>query len=184
MKKYIKHFITITKHKFVVMKWCFRMGIYLRGILHDLSKYSFIEFFSSAKYFCGTSSPIDKEKKAKGYSLAWQNHQNKNKHHWEYWVDWKNGNIYGVKIPFKYVIEMFCDFVGAGKVYSKDKWTIREPLSYFYKVKDNRVYNKETEEFFEDLLLKLSTTGNEKDFFKWFKYNKKQLRKKYEGEKK
>ena len=42
--------ITITKHKYYVMKFCFKCGLYKRGVLHDLSKYSFIEFFSSAKY--------------------------------------------------------------------------------------------------------------------------------------
>ena len=65
MKKYIKHFITITKHKYYVMKFCFKCGIYKRGIMHDLSKYGITEFFSSAKYFQGNSSPIDAEKKKK-----------------------------------------------------------------------------------------------------------------------
>lgn len=81
MKKYIKHFITITKHMYYVRKFCFKCGFYKRGLLHDLSKYSPIEFFSSARYFQGTSSPIDAEKKAKGYSLAWQHHKGHNPHH-------------------------------------------------------------------------------------------------------
>ena len=87
MNKYIKHFITITKHKFYVMKFCFKCGLYKHGLLHDLSKYGKTEFFSSAKYFQGTSSPIDAEKNEKGYSLAWQHHKGHNPHHWEYWID-------------------------------------------------------------------------------------------------
>ena len=63
MKKYIKHFMTITKHKYYVMKFCFKCRLYKRGIMHDLSKYSLTEFFSSARYFQGTSSPIDAEKR-------------------------------------------------------------------------------------------------------------------------
>ena len=39
MNKYIKHFITITRHKYYVMKFCFKCGLYKRGLLHDLSKY-------------------------------------------------------------------------------------------------------------------------------------------------
>ena len=35
----IKHFITITKHRHLVMKLCFKMGLYKQGLLHDLSKY-------------------------------------------------------------------------------------------------------------------------------------------------
>lgn len=63
IEKYLKHFETITKHKFYVMKFCFKCGKYKRGLLHDLSKYGITEFCSSAKYFQGTSSPIDAEKK-------------------------------------------------------------------------------------------------------------------------
>ena len=42
--KAIKHFKTITKHKFYVMKLCFRFGLYKQGLLHDLSKYTWSEF--------------------------------------------------------------------------------------------------------------------------------------------
>lgn len=42
--KYIKHFVTITKHKWYVMRFCFKCGLYRRGILHDLSKYGLTEF--------------------------------------------------------------------------------------------------------------------------------------------
>ena len=34
------HFKTITSHKFLVMKYCFKVGLYKQGFLHDLSKYS------------------------------------------------------------------------------------------------------------------------------------------------
>ena len=80
MNKYWKHFKTIVKHKYYVGKFCFKCGYYTRGILHDLSKFGFTEFFSSAKYFQGTSSPIDAEKKATGHSLAWQHHKGHNPH--------------------------------------------------------------------------------------------------------
>ena len=38
------HFQVITRHKWEVMKNCFRMGLYKQGLLHDLSKYSPEEF--------------------------------------------------------------------------------------------------------------------------------------------
>ena len=38
------HFKTITKHKLMVMRYCFRIGLYKQGLLHDLSKYSPAEF--------------------------------------------------------------------------------------------------------------------------------------------
>ncbi|MDE7068316.1 MAG: catalase, partial [Schaedlerella arabinosiphila] len=38
------HFRTITKHKMLVMKECFQVGLYRQGLLHDLSKYTWTEF--------------------------------------------------------------------------------------------------------------------------------------------
>ena len=38
------HFETITRHKLLVMKYCFACGLYEQGLAHDLSKYSPTEF--------------------------------------------------------------------------------------------------------------------------------------------
>ena len=164
MNKYIKHFITITKHKYYVMKFCFKCGLYKRGLLHDLSKYSLTEFFSSARYFQGTSSPIDAEKREKGYSLAWQHHKGHNPHHWEYWIDnvgtYKNTPC---KIPIEYVIEMICDWLGAGIVYSKQRPNYNqpyvEPLEYYNKCKTERIFHEETQELIEFYLNMIANKG-------------------------
>nr|DAX05649.1 MAG TPA: hypothetical protein [Bacteriophage sp.] len=164
MNKYVKHFITITRHKYYVMKFCFKCGLYKRGLLHDLSKYSLTEFFSSARYFQGTSSPIDAEKKEKGYSLAWQHHKGHNPHHWEYWIDnigtYKNTPC---KIPIEYVIEMICDWLGAGIVYSKQKPNYNqpyiEPLEYYDKCKNERIFHEETQELIEFYLNMIANKG-------------------------
>lgn len=142
-----KHFKTVCKHKAVVYKECKACGIAWQGIIHDLSKFSRTEFIPSANYFQGTGSPIEKEKAVKGYSEAWLHHKGHNKHHWEWWTDFdKNGGIIAQKIPSKYVIEMVCDWVGAGMVYSKEKWTQAEPLNYYNKVRSGRHFHPETEE--------------------------------------
>ena len=39
-----RHFRTITEHKILVMKNCFRVGLYRQGLFHDMSKYSPEEF--------------------------------------------------------------------------------------------------------------------------------------------
>ena len=65
------HLKTITKHKIAVTKLCFRCGLYKQGLLHDLSKYSWVEFSAGARYYQGNRSPIDREKEVKGYSLGW-----------------------------------------------------------------------------------------------------------------
>ncbi len=44
-----KHLKTINHHKWMVMKYCFRVGLYKQGLLHDLSKYSWTEFSVGVK---------------------------------------------------------------------------------------------------------------------------------------
>ena len=56
MNKIIGHFKTITTHKWVVMKECFKIGLYKQGLLHDMSKYGFTEFIPMT--FMHEYSPI------------------------------------------------------------------------------------------------------------------------------
>lgn len=44
MKKCIQHFILIIFHKYYVGIECFKMGLFWQGIIHDLSKFSKVEF--------------------------------------------------------------------------------------------------------------------------------------------
>jgi hypothetical protein len=125
------HLKIITKHKFYVMIECFKLGLYWQGLVHDLSKYSFAEFWNSAKYFQGTGTPVAAEKDAIGYSVSWLHHKGRNPHHWEYWTDFRNGPIYAIPIPKKYIQEMFCDMIGASKAYLKGTFNRKEPLVYF-----------------------------------------------------
>lgn len=66
----IKHFRTITKHRHAVIRHCFRAGIPLQGLLHDLSKYSPTEFIPGARFWQGTRSPNEAEREKYGYSAA------------------------------------------------------------------------------------------------------------------
>lgn len=163
MKKYFKYFKTICKHKWFVFKECFACGIVWQGIVHDMSKFGKTEFFSSAKYFCGDKSPHYGDAAENGYSLVWLHHKGHNKHHWEFWTDFneEDGSIEVNKIPYKYVVEMVCDWVGAGKVYSKDKWTNSSPIEYYYKVRKGRHFNKKTETLIVHFLRVIENKGLE-----------------------
>ena len=50
MKYFIKHLNVVNRHRFEVFKLCCKCGFPLRGLLHDLSKYSYTEFSESIKY--------------------------------------------------------------------------------------------------------------------------------------
>ena len=137
----IKHFKTITKHKYLVGKYCFKLGLYWQGIIHDLSKYSFTEFYNGAKYYQGYRSPIDQERAIKGYSEAWLHHK-RNKHHIVYWNDIGNP----VPIPKKYIKEMVCDRIAAGMVYCGKDFKSENPLNFFLKGKEQYNMNQESKE--------------------------------------
>ena len=111
----ISHFRTITKHRHKVVALCFKAGIPIRGLLHDLSKYTLTEFICGAKFYQGTRSPNEMERETYGYSKAWLHHKGRNRHHFEYWTDYniKTRCVEPVKMPLKFVIEMFCDRVAA-----------------------------------------------------------------------
>ena len=114
------HFRTITEHKIMVMKNCFRVGLIKQGLLHDLSKYSWEEFKTGVKYYQGNRSPNAAEKEAVGYSAAWLHHKGRNKHHFEYWIDFapdKERGLIGNKMPLRYLVEMVMDRIAASKVY-------------------------------------------------------------------
>lgn len=100
--KAVQHFRTITKHKILVMKECFRVGLYRQGLLHDMSKYGWTEFRVGCKYYQGTRSPNNAERETLGYSSAWLHHKGRNKHHYEYWIDYGlDGKkaLIGMKMP-------------------------------------------------------------------------------------
>ena len=114
-----KHFKTITKHRHKVILHCMKAGIFWQGLFHDLSKYSPTEFLAGAKYYQGTRSPNEKERETIGYSLAWMHHKGRNRHHFEYWTDYNPATKLNtpVKMPAKYLAEMFCDRVAASKIF-------------------------------------------------------------------
>lgn len=142
----IKHFKTIFRHKVIVCRECIACGETWRGLMHDNSKFGLTEFVPSAKHFQGNRSPIEAEKDETGYSIAWQHHMGHNPHHWEYWIDFDSqGHIIANKIPYSYVVEMVCDWVGAGKVYAQGKWKQNEPFDYYNKVRAGRHFHPETE---------------------------------------
>ena len=158
-----KHFKTVARHRKIVRQECKACGIWWRGLVHDLSKYSPTEFSESANHFQGNRSPIEASKEScNGYSLAWQHHMGHNPHHWEYWIDYgKEGEIIPQKIPFVYVVEMICDWIGAGKVYSKEEWTQHEPLNYYMKVRAGRHFHPDTENLIMAFLYAIDESGLE-----------------------
>ena len=67
-------------------------------------------------------------------------------------------------MPYRYIVEMFCDRVAASKVYLQDAYTDDAPLAYFERGKKNRLIHPETSATIEKLLKMLSVKGEEYTF--------------------
>lgn len=162
-----KHFKTITYHKYLVAKGCFRIGLYKQGILHDLSKYSPSEFLVGARYYQGNRSPNNAEREEKGYSSAWLHHKGRNKHHYEYWLDYQSGveaKIVPVPMPDKYIAEMIMDRIAASKVYRGKEYTDKDPLEYYLLGKGSGLLHPDTAEKMEQMLIMLAQKGEAETF--------------------
>ena len=162
----IKHFKTITRHRHRVIAHCKKAGIFWQGLWHDMSKYSPVEFWNGAKYYFGTQSPNVGERKEKGYSTAWLHHKGRNRHHFEYWTDYNvvRHMVMPVKMPLRYLAEMFCDRVAASKIYKGKDYKDSDPYDYIINGKDHRVIHPETSDMLEKLLIMLRDEGEEKTF--------------------
>ena len=167
-----KHFKTITKHKFLVMGGCFKVGLYRQGLAHDLSKYSPIEFFTSAKYYLGTRSPINAERADKGYSDVWMHHKGRNRHHFEYWTDMNTETWqYETKpMPRKYLAEMVMDRRAASMTYLGKNYTPDAALNYYLEHPESKLMHPKTQRELEYILRMLAEKG-EKETFAYIKHD-------------
>lgn len=166
MNRFWGHLRTITKHRHLVMRHCFKAGIPWRGLLHDLSKYSPQEFIPGVRFYTGDRSPTAGERMKYGYSKAWMHHKGRNKHHYEYWSDFsfETHTNQPVKMPLVFVIEMFCDRVAACKVYQKERYTDSSALEYYRRRLGEEDMHPETSRLLGDLVTMLSEKGEKETF--------------------
>ncbi len=181
------HLRTITEHKIYVMKECFKVGFYWQGLTHDLSKYMPAELLEGFRYYDdGKSSPNNGERRDKGYSEAWMHHKGRNRHHFEYWLDYrepkkKDGGaahsrnrqtsnmdvssesfpLQAVQMPRKYVVEMLMDRIAASKNYNKESYTQHDPLAYFERGRGHYLMHPQTQKELHGMLRILDERGEE-----------------------
>lgn len=166
MNKAWQHFKTITHHRHLVMRQCFRVGLYWQGLLHDLSKYSPTEFRIGVRYYQGTRSPNAAEREEKGYSEAWMHHKGRNRHHFEYWTDLslETRQYEAVPMPRKYLVEMVMDRIAACKTYQGKNYTDGAPLAYLERSSEDRHFHPQTRQELLALLTLLRDQGEAETF--------------------
>ena len=107
--------------------------------------------------------------------MSWLHHKGRNKHHYEYWLDYSatpGGGIVGQKMPVRYVAEMFVDRVAASKTYMGENYTDQAPLEYYERGIDtlgNMIHPETAEQL--HLMLKLLAEHGEKYTFRYIRKN-------------
>lgn len=166
LKKFWGHLRTVTRHRHMVIRHCARAGILFQGLFHDLSKYSPTEFWQGVRFFDGTHSPTEDERRTLGYSLAWMHHKGRNRHHWEYWMDYsmEEKGYVAMPMPRRYLAEMLCDRIAASKIYNGAAYTDGSPLDYLMRGKIRDAMNPSTRELLERFLTQLRDEGEDAMF--------------------
>lgn len=178
LKKTFGHLKTIIIHKWWVFYYACKLGIPWRGIKHDMSKFSPVEFWESVRYWDGKSSPIPRCKLDRGYSLAWQHHKGHNSHHYEYWVDYLDTGGQAIKMPWKDVLEMTADWLGAGKAYQGKDFKLTGEYQYVREKLRTAKIHPDTAKFLRNLFKAFALEPNRLQHFKRFS---KEYQKTYES---
>jgi len=119
-------------------------------VLHDLSKLRPSELIPYARCFY-KSDGSKQYVPDNNFNFAWNDHQKRNKHHWQYWVLLNDsGKIEALPMSQRYIEEMVADWAGAGRAIT-GKWEVRE---WYEKNKDKMILHADTRERVEKLLNK------------------------------
>ncbi len=166
-----KHLALVTRHRHRVFLNCARCGLLYRGLVHDLSKFTPVEFFESARYFQGNRSPIGACRRDRGVSRAWLHHKGINKHHIEYWHD-VECDVHPM-MPYTYAVECVCDKLAATRIYSGKDYNDQKPLTHWVTYGCRVKGNPLTMEFIETVFRDISEHGE------GYVLNKKYMKKTY-----
>lgn len=156
--KFFGHLKTVLTHKWWVLYYSFQAGIPWQGFMHDWSKFHPIEFFEGVKYYNGKISPIDVCKKENGISLAWLHHKGRNPHHYEYWIDYLDKGGIPHEIPVKYVKELICDWIAAGRTYYGKDFTFEKEFNYVQTKLHISKINNRTAKYIYNVFWKMANT--------------------------
>lgn len=162
------HLKIVLTHKYWVFRYAAAAGIPVRGLLHDLSKFSPAEWTESVRYYSGVRSPIRDARAQNQFSAVWLHHRGRNRHHFEYWVDnTADGALITVPMPFLCALELICDRLGAARAYLKENFTVAEQLTRLDKdIDPSPLIHPQTKLFIRKMFEALNAAPNQKEFNK------------------
>lgn len=113
--RYLKY---VLRHKYYVFLECLSFGLVWQGITHDWTKFLPSEWGPYVQYFYGDKNEI-------AFEAAWNYHQKRNPHHWQYWVLLEDNQQTGLfkilPMPDRYRKEMISDWHGVSMAKGKTR---------------------------------------------------------------
>lgn len=137
-------------HRWFVFIECCKRGIILRGVFHDIPKFTPFEFYvnvcllEEVREIKEKYGYLNLQKASHTLQYGVIRHKNRNDHHWEYWLYYDQyGNLIPIKMKKNAVKEMIADWISASIICGKDlkKW--------YDKNKNNMLLHPKTREYIE-----------------------------------
>lgn len=155
--KHLRYLRYLLRHKWFVFVECCRLGIPLRGLLHDWHKFLPSEWFAYADYFYGPKAWRDDEagkeyhsdEVVAAFNLAWLKHQKRGRHHWQWWVLHEDsGKTLVLPMPLRDRKELLADWKGAGRAMGKP-----DTLAWYLKNRENMMIHSDAQMWIETALI-------------------------------
>lgn len=120
MKRHWKYLKYVLRHKWYVLVEGRKLHVPIwQLILHDWSKFLPSEWFPYARTFY-TQDGKNHYQPGESFLVAWNHHEKRHKHHWQYWVlVMDSGDMVPLPIPDRHRREMLADWRGAGRALGK-----------------------------------------------------------------
>lgn len=152
MNAHLRYLSYVLRHKWYVFLACLSYRLIWRGIKHDWTKFQPVEWFPYVRFFYGNG----RNRKTFGsysadaiqdgdFELAWNHHQKRNDHHWQYWVRLgDDGTVLCIPMPDVCRKEMLADWRGAGRALGKP-----DTPAWYEANKDNMHLHDDTRKWVE-----------------------------------
>lgn len=172
IRKHEKYLSYVVRHKWYVLKAGLSLKVPLHQlVIHDWSKFLPSEWRPYAENFYGLPrlSIADlphgdareaflngyktKEDVSAEFDRAWLKHQNRQPHHWQYWVLLNDsGTIQPLPMPRRFMLEMIADWCGAGRAIHKPIFPWESTYKWFNKNRDKMNMHPDTVRAVHDIL--------------------------------
>lgn len=150
-RQYLRY---VVRHKWFVLRAGLALGVpWWRLVLHDWTKFLPREWFPYVRFFY-TGAPSSKtgssiaKRATPDFEQAWNHHQHKNDHHWQFWIrHGDDGSTLVLPMSDAARREMLADWRGAGRALGQP-----DTAAWYRTHRDHMTLHADTRAWIEDQL--------------------------------